>query len=262
MLSTALPQIVHALVGSPPSAVQESKPSIILKPSLQPGSSRTEISSPGLTGVEFESYFQGFVQRFLPGFLGFIAITSVFALIVGGITFMTAAGNEEKLGTAKKIIQWAVIGLVLAMLAFIIVNTILRLPFPKTRGGNQASQAQTAVLALDSKDILPPQEEFIGRPEGPAIGAGKIKLPGGKGEQGTFREQIVPSIITIVLSVTGSIAFIIFTVAGIMLIVGHGNEEMYTKAKNIFIYAVVGLGIVALSYAIIYGIFTLRLEAV
>lgn len=52
---------------------------------------------------------------------------SVVALIVGGYQFMTAYGNSEKREKAQKTIIWAVVGLILAITAFGIVNIITRL---------------------------------------------------------------------------------------------------------------------------------------
>lgn len=113
------------------------QPSVILKPELLPGPRQVE--RPGTSQDSpfdtnrFRDYFlgpNGFVSRYLPGFLGFIAIAAVFVIIVGGIIFLTAFGDEEKIGTAKKVVQWAIIGLILAMLAYAIVNILLRLPLP------------------------------------------------------------------------------------------------------------------------------------
>lgn len=112
------------------------------------------------------------------------------------------------------------------------------------------------VSAVSLDDLLPRAGQFIGRPG--TSQEGKIDLPGGGGQ--SFRDEIIPASITIMLSLAGSIAFIVFTVAGIMLIVSQGNEELHTKVKNIFIYAVIGLTLIALSYAIVYGIFTLRFQ--
>lgn len=105
----------------------------------------------------------------------------------------------------------------------------------------------TAVDRIGPK-ILPE----LGRILGPGQ---QVPIP-----QADFQAKVIPSTISIMLQLAGSIAFIVFTVAGIILIVAHGNEELQTKAKNIFLYAIVGLTIIALSYAIIYGVFTLRFD--
>jgi len=45
-------------------------------------------------------------------------------LIIGGISYLTAYGNEEKANNAKKTITWAVIGLAVIILAEVIVSAI------------------------------------------------------------------------------------------------------------------------------------------
>lgn len=102
-----------------------------------------------------------------------------------------------------------------------------------------------------TQEILPPIKDILG-----GKNAVDVKIPEEK-----FREKVIPSVINILLGLAGSIAFIVFTVAGVMLIVAHGNEELHTKVKNIFIYAIIGLTLIALSYAIIYGVFTLRFQS-
>jgi hypothetical protein len=46
-------------------------------------------------------------------------------IIYGGFLYVSAAGNSEKIENAKKIIMYAVIGIIVILLSFAIVNTIL-----------------------------------------------------------------------------------------------------------------------------------------
>jgi hypothetical protein len=56
----------------------------------------------------------------------FVAGTvSVIFIIVGGIMYATSAGNEQNTQKAKSTITNAVIGLVIAILAFTIVNFVI-----------------------------------------------------------------------------------------------------------------------------------------
>jgi len=48
---------------------------------------------------------------------GILLAVAVIFLIYGGFIFVTAAGNEEQLTKARSIIRYAVIGLVVALLA-------------------------------------------------------------------------------------------------------------------------------------------------
>ncbi len=53
--------------------------------------------------------------------LGILALVAVLMIIVGGFQWMTAAGNDERIDKAKKIISAAVIGLIIVLLAWAIV---------------------------------------------------------------------------------------------------------------------------------------------
>jgi len=61
--------------------------------------------------------------NFLLPFAGVLAILSI---IVGGFMYITAFGNEEQTGKAKKIIMWSAFGLILIFSAYAIVNTLIK----------------------------------------------------------------------------------------------------------------------------------------
>ena len=53
--------------------------------------------------------------------LGLLSLVAVVMVIIGGFTWLTAGGNEEKVDKAKKIISAAVIGLIIVLLAWAVV---------------------------------------------------------------------------------------------------------------------------------------------
>lgn len=72
-----------------------------------------------------QNYIEGIIIRLLsmvvwPIFVG----ASVVMLIWAGILFLTAQGEPEKIQKAQKAVMWAVIGIVVAILAFSAVNII------------------------------------------------------------------------------------------------------------------------------------------
>lgn len=56
--------------------------------------------------------------------LGALGLVAVITVLIGGFTWMTAAGNEEKISTAKKILTYAVIGLAIIIFAMTLVSTV------------------------------------------------------------------------------------------------------------------------------------------
>ena len=59
--------------------------------------------------------------------MGIVGLISVIMIIYGGVTYATAAGVEERNETGKKILLWAIVGLVIAIVAFTLARTIVDL---------------------------------------------------------------------------------------------------------------------------------------
>jgi len=56
--------------------------------------------------------------------LGLLALIAVIMVIIGGFTWMTAGGNEEKVDKAKKIISSAVVGMIIILLSWALVTFV------------------------------------------------------------------------------------------------------------------------------------------
>ena len=57
--------------------------------------------------------------------LSFLGLVAVVIVLIGGFKWMTAGGNEEKVGSAKKLLVGGLIGLVIVLLAWGISTWIL-----------------------------------------------------------------------------------------------------------------------------------------
>ena len=68
---------------------------------------------------------QQLIKGIVNGILYFVGILSVIMLIWGGILYTTSSGDSSKVTTAKNTIMYAVIGLVVAIFAYAIVNFVL-----------------------------------------------------------------------------------------------------------------------------------------
>lgn len=58
--------------------------------------------------------------------MGIVGVVAVLMIVWGGIMYMTSAGNDEKIGTAKKIITGAIIGLAISILAYTLVDFVIK----------------------------------------------------------------------------------------------------------------------------------------
>jgi hypothetical protein len=78
--------------------------------------------------------------------LGILGIVAVVIIVAGGFTWMTAAGNEDKVGSAKKMITQGVIGLVIVFAAWGIATFVI----------NQLGQATNDTVAAPANNSAPP----------------------------------------------------------------------------------------------------------
>jgi hypothetical protein len=56
--------------------------------------------------------------------LGLVGSLALLAIVGGGFMYVTSFGDESKTKKAKTIIQWAIVGLAVAILSFSIINTV------------------------------------------------------------------------------------------------------------------------------------------
>ncbi len=70
------------------------------------------------------------ITRFVNLMIGLVAGLAVIFIIVGGFQLAFSRGSAEAVTTGKKTITWAIIGLVVALMAFAIVNIVERIVFP------------------------------------------------------------------------------------------------------------------------------------
>jgi cysteine-rich repeat protein len=81
--------------------------------------------------------------NFLLPFVGAIAIA---AIVYAGFLYLTAAGNDEQAGKAKKIIIWVVIGIIVIFSAYAIVNTLLG---SSSGGGDNGTSISVGGLSVE-----------------------------------------------------------------------------------------------------------------
>lgn len=80
--------------------------------------------APGDIGTDARG-FKEYVVMIANGVLWFAALFAVGALVYAGIIYTTSYGEDEKIKNAKSTAQYALIGLVLALLAFPMVSIVV-----------------------------------------------------------------------------------------------------------------------------------------
>jgi len=65
------------------------------------------------------------VSKVINAFMGLLGIVAVVIILLGGFKWMTAGGNEDKVGEAKKLILSGIIGLIIIMSAYAIAQFVV-----------------------------------------------------------------------------------------------------------------------------------------
>ncbi len=104
--------------GTPTPSGTGETPSVTPSPTFTPGVIAT-IQNP----IPFNSLGELLVAaiRFILTMLGALA---VFFIIVGAVKMVTSQGNEKNITSGKQTIQWAVIGLIVALMSFSVIALV------------------------------------------------------------------------------------------------------------------------------------------
>jgi len=81
-----------------------------------------------------EAELQPAVMQIINVLLGFLATIAIVIVLLGGFKWMTAGGNEDKVGEAKKILGAGVIGLVIILAAYAITVFVVGQIYTATGG--------------------------------------------------------------------------------------------------------------------------------
>lgn len=67
-----------------------------------------------------------FIDRVQGIILGVAGVIAVAMIIYGGVLYMTAGGNDDKLAKAKQTLTWAIGGLLVVVLSLVIINIMVK----------------------------------------------------------------------------------------------------------------------------------------
>ncbi len=67
----------------------------------------------------------GIIARIVSVIFAIIGVVAVFVIIYAGFMLMTSAGDPGKVKKGKDTILWGVIGLIVSILAYAIINAVL-----------------------------------------------------------------------------------------------------------------------------------------
>lgn len=87
------------------------------------GLAKDSLSGSGITHTDNAG---DLIIKYINFMLPYLTLAAFVGFVVAGFFYVTAFGNEEQLGKAKKILIWSVVGLLLVMASYTIVQLLTR----------------------------------------------------------------------------------------------------------------------------------------
>lgn len=203
------------------------------------------------------TYFAGtFIPHVFGFFIASFGVISLIFFLIGGVMYLVSYGNDDTIKKATQTMQYAVVGFVIALLAYSVVVIINNLagtlnpqPPPTTPAATASFFIETAYADIETVSADPPTpiDQIITKPPSGSEVSG---LPSDGDILGTTGKGII----RLILEMSGLLFFVALVVSAVMMIVSRGNDEDLKKAKNAVTYSVVGLVAIAMSYAVFFGI--------
>jgi len=203
------------------------------------------IATPG--GLANDATPSEVLARVIRWMLTMVALLAMVAIVWGGMMYILSLGNDQKVETAKKIILYAIIGLIVVIISLVIITTV-----------------QTFLIGSIFEPAIPiahAQEEFGGLNTGIDIIESDIATAdSGIAPGDTDFFDVLDKIIVWLLGFIAVVAVAVVIWAGFMYILALGDQDKAQKAKRILLYAVVGLILVGSSFLIIQTVGFLFIE--
>ncbi len=87
-----------------------------------------------------------------------------------------------------------------------------------------------------------------------------LRLPGvGTDNPAALQQSVLPTITNLVIQLTGGLALLFVIISGVQILTAYGNEEKIGAAKKTLTWALAGLAIAILSYAIVQIIVSIQI---
>lgn len=133
----------------------------------------------------------------------------------------------------------------------LISSLIMALSMPIVLAQSDEQNNQQNQQEFDPTNLFRKFEYTDGNNAGTKIGA-VANLPD------TPWQTALAEVIKILLNISGAVALIAFTAGGVMMVVSNGNSDTLDRGKKVVIYAIAGLVIIAVSYALVIGVSELQ----
>jgi len=92
---------------------------VVLAPALT--SAQLNVSNVQTQSALPNSSIMEIVSNFMRWLLGIVGFIGVIGFAIAGILYLTAAGDEDRIATAKRAMTWSIVGVIVALLGVVII---------------------------------------------------------------------------------------------------------------------------------------------
>lgn len=89
-----------------------------------PVAALAQFTTPTTTGGLSDKSILVILQTLMNWLLSLIGVLGILGFVVAGILYITAAGDEDKITSAKKTMTWSIVGVLVALLGLVMVRTV------------------------------------------------------------------------------------------------------------------------------------------
>lgn len=86
----------------------------------------TTIKDPAFFPLGTDATVPVVIGRIVRAILSLVGLIALVMFVYGGLTWMTSAGNEERVAKAKRTLTWSAIGIIVTLGAATLVNFVLK----------------------------------------------------------------------------------------------------------------------------------------
>ncbi len=205
-----------------------------------------------------ENYIQEkLIPDFIEWFIGFISGICIIIVMIGGFKWMIAMGENSE--EATRTIAYGLIGLVVSLVSFAIVNIVNNLPsfISEYNFTNKvfAVERQNATSSKTGEEKIRDTLNYL-LPQAPtsesADGAESAKQA--YIERSGISRSVIPWIIDLLLRISGTVAFVVCLYGAYNIATAGGEGDKVKKGSMMIVYSIVGMLIISLAYILVWGV--------
>lgn len=106
--------------------------SVLAQAGVEPGQPEETMERMTNTGLIQDMDLPEFIARIISWVVGIIGVILIALFVYGGVVYATSVGNEERIEIGKKIMLYAIIGIVIIAIAFAISRYVIQALFSAT----------------------------------------------------------------------------------------------------------------------------------